>query len=152
MAETPYENGMAAKRARRRESERRAHLSKEEKADGGRAVDIEALAMAEPGDDPPEFLEARRLALIKTLIIDASETEDRELRARICVNLLKFSSMGRNSLDLIHSLKRDELPDFSKMLTTEQLAALVGASDDTLMALAAGMESGESGKSEARGE
>jgi hypothetical protein len=124
---------MAERRARRRDAERRAHPIRNAK-ESGRAMDIEALV--DPGDDPPEFLETRRLALIKALLTDASETEDRELRARICVNLLKLSSMGRTSLDLVHSLKRDELPDLSRLFQADELAALVEAPPETLMRLA----------------
>ena len=80
-----------AQRARRRDiEERRLRGVRGSGENTGGALDI--LGLPEIAD-PPQYLEDRRAQLIQALIKDASETDDPELRARICVNLLKFSSM-----------------------------------------------------------
>mgnify|MGYP001619479820 FL=1 len=93
--------------------------------------------------DPPEYLESLRLPLIQRLKKTLEETDDEELVARICVNLLKFSSMGRSSVDLVHSLKRDELPDLSKLFSEADLERLVEATPAALEGLAKRLEIAE---------
>lgn len=135
-----YEEQAALRRARRRNSEARKNPSVARKAMVGSPLDIEALMATNPGDDPPEFLEARRLAFIRALIQDASQTTDRQLRAKILINLLRFSSMGRVGVDLSATLKRDDLPDLSKFFSTEDLAKLANGSDELLLGFAQRIE------------
>ena len=121
-----YEADRAASRARRRGKVGRM-------AAHGRPMDFGVLPDIE---DPPEFLEARRGILLQALLIDAAETDDRDLRARICLHLLRLSSMGRAGIDLVHSLSRDELPDLSAMLSEADLIHLIDASPQALEGLA----------------
>lgn len=126
-----HEDRAAVARMRRRDWEAKAYKQQSPDQEG-EAVDIEEIARLNPGDDPPEYLEQLRLALIKALIRDASQTTNRELRAKICVNLLKFSSMGRTQMDV--SVRREDLPDLSQ-LGDAALMQLLTADDQTLNAI-----------------
>ena len=135
MTDQPYELQRAAQRMRRRDAEARKN-PRSRPEETGDPLDIEALMALNPGDDPPEYLEARRLALIRALIQDASQTCDRQLRAKICINLLRFSSMGRVGVDVSATVRRDDLPDLSKFFNTDDLSKLAGASDEVLQGFA----------------
>lgn len=127
------EDVLAERRRRRRDVQQRQRVTQFRPKGDGRPLDIETLG--DPHiDDPPEYLESIRTNLIKSLLIDASETSDRELRAKICVHLLKFTSMGRGEKS--QERPHDDLPDLSQLLTEAQLATLAAAPEEALSDLA----------------
>ena len=78
--------------------------------------------------DPPQYLEERRGRLIRMLEEIVERTADPLLKARICVDLLKFSSMGLRKIDLSQRTSL-ELPDLSH-LSVEELERLIQAGKD----------------------
>ena len=92
---------LKAKRQRRREEDRKRL---------GLAFTFNDL-LSEP-TDPPQYLEERRGKLIRMLEEIADRCEDPLLKARICVDLLKFSSLGSSRVDLTQRPSL-ELPDLS---------------------------------------
>jgi len=88
--------------------------------------------------DPPSYLEEKRGRLVKMLEGIADETDDPVLKARVCLELLKLSSMGRTRLDLRSAPWEGMLPDLSHLSAEElerlasggQAAALQGGQDE----------------------
>ncbi len=75
--------------------------------------------------DPPAYLEEQRGKFIKMLETIADGTDDLALKARICLDLLRLSSMGRSRVDL-SSRTSLELPDLSH-LSVEELERIIQA-------------------------
>lgn len=69
--------------------------------------------------DPPTYLEEKRGRLVKMLEGIADETDDPVLKARVCLELLKLSSMGRTRLDLRSAPWEGMLPDLSHLSADE---------------------------------
>ncbi len=78
--------------------------------------------LSEPSD-PPQYLEERRGKLIRMLEEIADRCPDPYLKARICVDLLKLSSLGSRKVDLMQRTSLD-LPDLSH-LSVDELERLI---------------------------
>ena len=73
--------------------------------------------------DPPQYLEEQRAKHIRMLETIVCETQDPYLKARICFDLLRLSSLGSRKLD-ITARQSVELPDLGH-LSTEDLERLI---------------------------
>ncbi len=80
--------------------------------------------LSEPSD-PPQYLEERRAKHIRMLEEIADRWPDPYLKARICVDLLKLSSLGSRKVDLTQRQSL-ELPDLSH-LSVEELDRIIQA-------------------------
>ncbi len=117
MADRATSAGMKAQRMRRREEDRRRLKL---------TVTFDDL-MSLP-TDPPQYLEEQRAKHIRMLETIAETCDDPALRARICLDLLRLSSLGSRRIDLTqrHTM---ELPDLSH-LTAEELDRLIRAGEE----------------------
>jgi hypothetical protein len=84
--------------------------------------------------DPPAYLEEQRGRYIRMLETIAEETDGPVLRARILLDLLKLSSLGRSRVDDTTQPRLQELPDLSH-LGVDVLERLLTASPEALAAL-----------------
>jgi len=78
--------------------------------------------------DPPGYLEEQRGKFINMLEAIADEADDPALKARICLELLKLSSLGRSRIDNLAQVQLMELPDLSH-LSVEELERLIRAGE-----------------------
>ena len=88
--------------------------------------------LSEPSD-PPQHLEALRATYIPMLEEVAERWADLALTGRICLDMLKVSSLGRTRIDVTGRRAPLELPDLS-YLTVEELKRLIRLSEDPQVA------------------